>query len=252
MPVLLVGLSSCVFTKPLEGNRHNHDRLWTKHRKVEWHDHFLGYATPVLVSSLFSTAERRISGAQNSNSFGLWLCSGCLARSLFEERWRKKLYNRPTAFLPRTKEQDVGKAAAAQFHRKMGEHCANFFCQLDTHTVQCAAHWCRIFWNERFCVLCFEICPPSLFPPSPPWSVNFKIKQAQNLSYRNNPYRCAFQSGLAETCVTPVSPPSVSPSSCACVALSLPFWRVVFIRRWLVHHILTFTRPKLSWSGSWM
>ena len=37
------------------------------------------------------------------------------------------------------------------------------------------------FLGQRFCVLCFEICIPSLFSPSPLCGANFKIKQTLNL-----------------------------------------------------------------------
>ena len=46
-------------------------------------------------------------------------------------------------------------------------------------------HLCRIFRYKRFCVLCIEICTPSLFSPSPLCSANLKIQQEQNLSYQN-------------------------------------------------------------------
>ena len=36
---------------------------------------------------------------------------------------------------------------------------------------------------QRYSVLCFGICVPSLFSPSPLCSANFKTKQAQNLRY---------------------------------------------------------------------
>ena len=34
----------------------------------------------------------------------------------------------------------------------------------------------RYFWGRRFCVLCFEICTPSLFSPSPPWQFQNKTR----------------------------------------------------------------------------
>ena len=39
----------------------------------------------------------------------------------------------------------------------------------------------RSFLGQIFCVLCFEICIPSLFSPSPLCSANFKTKHALNL-----------------------------------------------------------------------
>ena len=48
-----------------------------------------------------------------------------------------------------------------------------------------------IVQGSRFCVLFFEICTTSLFSPSPLWSANFKIKQAQNLSCQNILHQCA-------------------------------------------------------------
>ena len=38
-----------------------------------------------------------------------------------------------------------------------------------------------VFLFQRFCVLCFEICIPSLFSPSLLWSAIYKTKQALNL-----------------------------------------------------------------------
>ena len=55
----------------------------------------------------------------------------------------------------------TGKASASSIHEAQGS---------------------RYFLGQRFCVLYFEICIPSLFSPSPLWSANFKTKHAQNFS----------------------------------------------------------------------
>ena len=72
-------------------------------------------------------------------------------------------------------------------------------------TVCLKLHRCRIFWYERFCVLCFEISTPS-----PLWSTNFKTKQAQSLSCQNILHRCTFRSKLQhnanESLTEPITP----------------------------------------------
>ena len=111
-----------------------------------------------------------------------WWGSCCRSTTLFPVQW--------ISIVPLWKTKSFLEESCI----KMWLHLSKIFCVhvhkgktmfatkiLTNPKVKCTYRGRSNLWCQRFSVLCFEICTPSLFSPSPFCGANFKTKQALNL-----------------------------------------------------------------------